>query len=263
MLQIDFLDQPQSLLPALEAAARQAGAAIMRVHDGHIAVTRKADSSPVTEADAQAEAIIVPKLRDLTPTIPVVAEEAMAAGDLPDVSGGTFWLVDPLDGTKEFIARNGQFTVNIGLIHQGRPVAGVVLAPATGRLWSGAVGAGATVTDTDGSRHSIQCRRPPARGAVVVASRSHGDPGPLEQWLATLDTPELRPAGSSLKFCLIAEGCADYYPRFGPTCEWDVAAAHAVVLAAGGEVIDWNGVPLAYGKPKFLNPHFLARARPD
>jgi len=256
-------DFPATLLPALEDAAREAGRAVMEVYDGPITVTTKADSSPVTEADARAEAIIVPVLRRLTPHIPVVAEEAMAAGDRQDISEGTFWLVDPLDGTKEFIARNGQFTVNIGLILKGRPALGVVLAPAQNRLWSGCAGHGATVVEADGSRKAIHCRKVPARGAVVVASRSHGNAGPLETWLASLDAPELLQAGSSLKFCLVATGEADFYPRFGPTCEWDVAAAHGVLVAAGGEVYDWQGKVLGYGKPNFLNPHFLARSTID
>ncbi|MBI5164989.1 MAG: 3'(2'),5'-bisphosphate nucleotidase CysQ [Magnetospirillum sp.] len=249
------------MLPMLETLARQAGAAILEVYGSDFAVARKDDDSPVTEADARAEAIILAGLAALSPGVPVVAEERAAAGHIPDVSGGTFWLVDPLDGTKEFVKRNGEFTVNIALIEGGRPVLGVVLAPALGLLWSGAGPGTATAEAADGQRRTIAVRRPPASGARVLTSRSHRDPAALAAWMAPLTAPELAFAGSSLKFCRVAEGAADFYPRFGPTCEWDTAAGHAVVLAAGGEVVSFDGTPLAYGKPRFLNPDFLVRAR--
>ncbi|MEW5729191.1 MAG: 3'(2'),5'-bisphosphate nucleotidase CysQ [Pseudomonadota bacterium] len=247
------------MLPALEDLARAAGEVIMEVYGEDFAVDRKDDASPVTEADRRAEAVILPGLAALAPDIPVVAEEEAAAGRIPTVAG-TFWLVDPLDGTKEFIKRNGEFTVNIGLIRDGVPVAGVVHAPALRLLWSGADGR-ATMVDAQGQRHAIACRPAPEHGAVVVTSRSHRNPEAMDAWIADLPGASLSFAGSSLKFCRVAEGAADFYPRFGPTCEWDTAAAHAVVLAAGGEVVTFDGRPLAYGKPGFLNPDFLVRRR--
>ncbi len=248
-----------SLLPQLESIARRAGAVIMEVYGQDFAVTNKADNSPVTEADQKAEAIILPELARLTPAIPIIAEEEVAAGRIPEIPDRTFWLVDPLDGTKEFIKRNGEFTVNIGLIENGQPSLGVVFAPALGLLWSGAGAGTATVVDETGQRRPIACRAPPKEGAVVVTSRSHNNPETLTRWLSALQAPSLAYAGSSLKFCKVAEGLADYYPRFGPTCEWDIAAAHAVLLAAGGVVESFQGQPMAYGKPKFLNADFLAK----
>ena len=250
-----------NLLPALEMLARRAGAVIMDVYAQDFEVIQKADNSPVTLADQQAEAIILPELAKLTPGITIIAEEEAAAGRLPHLTGGTFWLVDPLDGTKEFIKRNGEFTVNIGLIENGIPVAGVVYAPAIDRLWSGAEPGTASVVSADGSRHAIACRRPPAHGAVIVTSRSHNKPENLQRWMEPYAGAIMDFAGSSLKFCRVAEGVADFYPRFGPTCEWDIGAAHAVLRAAGGEIVLFDGQPMAYGKPNFLNSDFLARAK--
>ena len=247
-----------SLLPTLEDLARKAGAAILEVYHSDFAVRQKGDHSPVTAADEKAEAIILPGLKALTPHIPIVAEEEAAAGRIPDVGHGPFWLVDPLDGTKEFIKRNGEFTVNIGLIVEGRPALGVVLAPDQGVLWAGA-GRSAWRVDSDGNRRVIACRTIPARGAVVLTSRSHREPEALERWLAAYPGATLDFAGSSIKFCKVAEGSADLYPRFGPTCEWDTAAASAVLLAAGGSVTTFDGQPLAYAKPRFRNPDFIAR----
>lgn len=246
------------LLPALEQAARDAGRVIMDIYAQDFAVHFKGENDPVTAADGKAEAVILPVLRHLTPHIPVVAEEEAAAGRIPDV-GADFWLVDPLDGTKEFIKKNGEFTVNIGLIQDGMPVLGVVYAPALDILWAGA-GSQAWRQDSQ-DRRSIRCRKPPAQGAVVLDSRSHRAADRMEAFMATLPGAAVENAGSSLKFCRIAEGSGDFYPRFGPTCEWDTAAAHAVLLAAGGEVVTWDQKPLGYGKPKFLNPDFLARAK--
>jgi 3'(2'), 5'-bisphosphate nucleotidase len=249
------------LLAPLEDLARRAGAAIMEVYESDFAVRSKGDDSPVTAADEKAEAIILPGLAELAPGVPVVAEESVAAGRIPEIGAGPFWLVDPLDGTKEFIKRNGEFTVNIGLIRDGVPALGVVLAPATGILWSG-TGTTAFRQDAAG-RRPIACRPIPAEGAVAMTSRSHRNPEAMDKWLATYPGATLDFAGSSLKFCLVAEGAADLYPRFGPTCEWDTAAASAVLLAAGGSVATFDGTPLAYGKaPKFLNPDFIARGRP-
>jgi len=249
------------LLAPLEDLARRAGAVIMEVYDSaDFAVRDKSDASPVTEADEKAEAIILPGLAALTPGVPVVAEESVAAGRIPEIGSGPFWLVDPLDGTKEFIKRNGEFTVNIGLIKDGVPVLGVVLAPARGELWSG-TGASAFKEDAQG-RRPIACRPLPAAGAVVQTSRSHRNPEAMDRWLEQFPDATLGFAGSSLKFCLVAEGSADLYPRFGPTCEWDIAAASAVLLAAGGSVTTFDGAPMAYGKaPRFLNPDFIARGK--
>lgn len=247
------------LLPRLEKTARDAGRVIMDIYAQDFAVHFKGENDPVTAADSLAEAVILPVLRALTPAIPIVAEEEAAAGRIPDV-GDTFWLVDPLDGTKEFVKKNGEFTVNIGLIANGVPALGVVYAPALDVLWAGADGQ-AWRQDAQG-RQTITCRKAPAHGAIVLDSRSHRAADRLQAFLDGLPDAVVENAGSSLKFCRIAEGSGDYYPRFGPTCEWDTAAAHAVLLAAGGEVVTWDDQPLAYGKPKFLNPDFLARAKP-
>ena len=246
-------------LPDIEAVVRivrEAGDIVMAVYEGHIDVRSKADASPVTEADERAEAHIVPALRELAPGIPVVAEE-MAARGQADAIGRCFWLVDPLDGTREFINRNGEFTVNVALVQDGRPVLGVVGAPAQGRLYAGAVGQGAWVEDAAGRRPAT-VRPVPAEGLSVVASRSHGDAAALDRFLAGRSVAHLVNAGSSLKLCLLAAGEADLYPRLGRTMEWDIAAGHAVLAAAGGTVLTLDGEPLGYGKPGFENPHFAA-----
>ncbi|PTD98115.1 3'(2'),5'-bisphosphate nucleotidase CysQ [Pseudothauera lacus] len=246
-----------ALLASCMAVARDAGAVIMQVYATDFAVRGKDDASPVTEADEKAEAVILAGLRGLAVQAPVVAEEEVAAGRVP-VVGDRFWLVDPLDGTKEFIGRNGEFTVNIALIERGEPVLGVVYAPALGRLFAGVAGRGAFVEDADG-RRPIGCRAVPAAGLSVVASRSHGDAAALEAFLAGRRVAELKSAGSSLKLCLVAAGEADVYPRLGRTMEWDIAAGHAVLSAAGGRVVRVDdGSPLRYGKPGFDNPHFAA-----
>ena len=236
--------------------ARAAGAAIMAVYGTDFSVRDKSDASPVTEADVRAEALILAGLRELAPDVPVVAEEAAAAGQIPLV-GSRFWLVDPLDGTKEFIGRNGEFTVNIALVEGGVPVLGVVLAPALGRLYAGALGGGAFVED-DQRRRPIRCRSVPPAGLTVVGSRSHGDEAALSAFLAGRKVASVASAGSSLKLCMVAAGEADLYPRLGRTMEWDIAAGHAVLLAAGGGVADLSGAALTYGKPGFENPHFVA-----
>ena len=251
----DRLSDP-GLLRAVADIARRAGALILEVYATDFAVRGKADTSPVTEADERAEQLIVPALRALDPAVPVVAEEAVAAGDSPAV-GDWFWLVDPLDGTREFINRNGEFTVNIALVHRGRPVLGVVLAPALGRLFAGAAKQGAYLEE-GGTTRSIRCRPVPDAGFTVVASRSHGDAAALDAFLAGRRVAALANAGSSLKLCLVAAGEADLYPRLGRTMEWDIAAGHAVLAAAGGQVTTLDGAPLRYGKAGFENPHFVA-----
>jgi len=249
----------QTCFTDLAALAREAGDAIMAVYRDGPQVRRKADQSPVTEADERAEAIIISGLQRLAPGLPIVAEESVAAGRIPDVSNAPrFWLVDPLDGTREFIDRNGEFTVNIALIEHGMPIAGVVHAPAIDRLFIGAMGHGAKVIDARGERE-IRCRKPPAEGLTVLASRSHGDRAALARYLCDFEVAEVIAAGSSLKLCLLAEGVADLYPRFGRTMEWDIAAGHAVLAAAGGSVCDLSGAPLRYGKEDLANPDFIAR----
>lgn len=245
-------------LPTLRELAWRAGDVVMQVYAGDHGVRAKADASPVTEADELAEALIVAGLRAIAPAVPIVAEEAAAAGSVPDIAGGRFWLVDPLDGTREFVQRNGEFTVNIALIDAGRPVLGVVLAPALGELYWGIAGSGAGRQDRHGER-AIRCREVPPQGLTVLASRSHGDEAALSAYLAGRPVDAVRYAGSSLKLCLLAAGEADLYPRFGRTMEWDIAAGHAVLAAAGGEVLDLSGRPLRYGKPGLENPHFVAR----
>lgn len=254
----------EDLLEAVTQLADTAGTAILGVYHGAgaIASTEKADGSPVTAADAAAEALIVAGLRRLTPEVPVVAEEAFEAGAVPDVAAASaFWLVDPLDGTREFLNRNGEFTVNIGLIEDGAPVLGVVTAPAKGWVYAGARGLGAAFKPMAEPAAAIAARTMPADGAVVVASRSHGDPDRLEAFLSAYTVAEERKIGSSLKLCLLAQGVADLYPRFGRTMEWDVAAGHAVLAAAGGAVELEDGTPLTYGKPGFDQPGFIAYGR--
>jgi 3'(2'), 5'-bisphosphate nucleotidase len=246
-----------SLLPDIVALAGRAGALILEHYDVDVAVRAKADASPVTVADEAAEALILEGLARLTPSIPVIAEETVAAGHVPEIGADRFWLVDPLDGTKEFLSRNGEFTVNIALIEGREPVLGVVLAPALGKVWWGARGAGAMLREGEGER-PIAARPRPARGVVAVASRSHNDPA-TQAFLDQAGDAERNSAGSSLKFCLIAEGRADVYPRFGPTMEWDTAAGHAVLDAAGGTVTTKDGAPFRYRKPGFRNPEFIAR----
>lgn len=252
-------DADPDMLTPLAAIARAAGELIMAIYASDFAVEHKADASPVTLADQAAETLILERLAQHWPDIPVVAEESVSRSGAPDPAalGQRFWLVDPLDGTREFLARNGEFTVNIGLIVRGQPVLGVVLAPALGRLWAGAVGHGAWVEDQAG-RRPVRCRAVPPAGLTVVASRSHGDAQALSAFLAGRQLAQTVKIGSSLKLCLVAEGQADLYPRLGRTMEWDIAAAHAVLAAAGGRVDRLDGAPLGYGKPGFDNPHFVA-----
>lgn len=244
------------MLEQITNIARDAGEVILEVYGTDFEVKGKADASPVTDADERAEACILAALAVLTPDIPVVSEEAAAEGGIPRV-GERFWLVDPLDGTREFVSRNGEFTVNIALIERGVPTLGVVLAPALGRIFGGARESGAFAEER-GQRRVIACRRPPVEGLTVVSSRSHGDRDALEAFLAGRRVASSVFAGSSLKFCLVAAGEADLYPRLGRTMEWDTAAGHAVLAAAGGRVTQVSGKDLTYGKPTFANPHFVA-----
>ena len=254
------------MLSVLELLAIDAGKAILEVYNAGPNVSYKEDCSPVTEADERAEAIILAGLSKAYPDIPVVAEESVAAGRVPDVSGGRFFLVDPLDGTKEFINRRDDFTVNIALVEDGVPVAGIVYAPAKGTAYTGFAGKAEKLAVTDAQaitdRQPIECRK--HDGALTaVASRSHNSPE-TEAFLAEKGISSTKSVGSSLKFCLVAEGEADVYPRFGRTMEWDTAAGDAVLRAAGGLTLDPEGNAFRYGKTSqptdsdFANGHFIA-----
>ena len=254
------VEEDADLLPALELIAERAGEIVLTFYGegADMGVREKADASPVTAADEACEAYILAALARLTPDIPVISEEAAESGELPALGAGErFWLVDPLDGTKEFISRNGEFTVNIALIEGGRPVAGVVHAPAKGKTWAAAFGR-ATYAEGDTPPREIRARDIPAEGVTVVASRRHGSGEELDRFLAGYSVKELVSAGSSIKFCLVADSSADVYPRFGRTMEWDTAAGQAVLEAAGGRVDRADGGPLTYGKPGFENPFFIA-----
>lgn len=246
----------------------KAGTVIMEVYGQDFEVMTKDDSSPVTLADQKGEAVIAADLARIAPHIPMVGEEAASEGNIPEIEHGIFWLVDPLDGTKEFVHRRGDFTVNIGLIEDKKPVMGIVYAPDKGRIWWGIKGAGAWAADVKDSkiinRAPITTRAINLDNLVIVASKSHRSPE-LETWLAHYPNAEHISVGSSLKFCLLAEGKADLYPRHGLTCEWDTAAAHAVLIAAGGKVNAVDGKPLTYAKDlkTFLNPWFMAVADND
>jgi len=246
-----------ALLPEIVAAARRAGEAILAVYRTDFDVERKADESPVTQADLDAERIILDVLRRLTPDIPVVAEEEVSAGRTPDV-GDRFWLVDPLDGTREFLSRNGEFTVNIALIENRRPILGVVHAPDPRLTFTGCLPGHATRQEGDRPARRITVRTPPEEGLTVVASRRHGSVEEREHFLEGRKVANRISCGSSLKFCVVASGEADVYPRFGPTMEWDTAAGHAVLAAAGGCITMTDGADFLYRKPEFLNPSFIA-----
>ncbi len=251
----------RELAAGIRQIALDAGAKIMEIYQTDFDVRGKADASPVTAADEQAEVIIIAGLQALTPEIPIVAEEKVAAGDIPEISDGqSFWLVDPLDGTKEFINRNGEFTVNIALIRGGAPVIGVVYAPARGWLFT-AAGPGDVSRENDGQApQPIATRQPDGDGMVAMVSRSHKSPE-TDAFLADYPIKDSTDAGSSLKFCIVAAGEADIYPRLGRTMEWDIAAGHAVLACAGGAVRYLDGGTMQYGKPGFENPHFVAWGR--
>jgi 3'(2'), 5'-bisphosphate nucleotidase len=254
------------LLESICGIARRAGAVIMPYFDGdRLDTRRKADRSQVTAADEAAERLILAELSALTPDVPIVAEEEVAAGRIPDVSAGRFWLVDPLDGTKEFIQAIPEFTVNIGLVENGRPVLGVVYSPASDDLYAGTVGERYAFVERGGAaRERIEVRPFPPEGLTICLSRTYGSSVDLTRFLERFAVAEQIDAGSSIKFCLIARGRADVYPRYGGSMEWDTAAAHAVLAAAGGSVrlID-DGPELTYGKPGFRNPYFIAWGDPD
>lgn len=257
------------MLAVFERLALEAGREVMRVFKAGCAVDSKADFSPVTEADRESETIILAGLRAAYPDIPCVAEEEVAAGIVPPDLDGAFFLIDPLDGTKEFVNRRTDFTVNIALIRDGVPEVGVVFAPCSGRFFSGRPGR-AEAIEVDGDFRIVGRRRISVRTAVtplaVVASRSHNTPE-TEAFIRDLGAAEIVSVGSSLKFCLLAAAEADIYPRFGRTMEWDTAAGDAVLRAAGGMTRTLDGAPLTYGKREqsddadFANPHFIASGK--
>jgi len=263
----------EALAKGLVVAAVEAAGVIMSHYENDIEVMRKGDKSPVTRADHEAEEILLRHLHALAPDIPVVAEEEVAAGRIPPDLGTRFFLVDPLDGTKEFLKQNGQFTVNIGLIEDGVPTMGVVYAPAMNRMFY-AIGPGQAFAQEidphkgvahldDNAPTAIAARPEPKDGVIAVSSGSHKHDA-VEDFLASYNVVDRKEMGSSLKFCLIATGEADIYPRQPQSsCEWDVAAAHAVLRAAGGDVTCLDGTPFLYGHAdrKFLNPGFVAHGK--
>ena len=252
----------------LESTAYESGAVIMDVYESDFDVETKADKSPVTAADEASEQIVLRDLVEIAPEIPFVAEEHVAAHGFPQFDGDTFWLIDALDGTKEFINRRGAFTVNIGLIINGAPCLGVVYAPARKELFCGLIcpetGERSAFVVRNDTRSDISVRPIPDDGVTVVGSLSHQVKQPMEDFLAKHTVKDMIAIGSSLKFCLVAEGKADLYPRFGPTSEWDIAAGHAVLRAAGGSVKPFEGREMQYKKVRdnYLNGTFLATGTP-
>lgn len=247
-----------AILEEVRTITRAAGDEILSVYARDFGVELKDDRSPVTEADRAADSMICSGLEQLSPALPVLSEESALPGWRERRQWHRYWLVDPLDGTKEFVRKNDEFTVNIALVEDRRAVLGVVLAPALNLEFSGTLGTGAWRRDADGSQ--VPMRASPVRSNPlrVMGSRSHPGPG-LSAFLARLGPYELNPMGSSLKACMIAAGQADLYPRLGPTSEWDTAAAQAILESAGGGMIDLAGQPLRYNtRESLLNPHFLA-----
>ena len=246
-----------ALLDQVTDICRRAGDAVLDVYGSEFTVDVKEDRSPLTEADRRAHRIIVTALAELTPGWPVLSEESPRADFDARQGWTTYWLVDPLDGTKEFIKRNGEFTINVALIEQRRPTLGAVRAPALGVDYFGALTLGAWRQPDGGAREAIRASANASSPVRVVGSRSHRGAS-LDKLLARVGDYTMVPMGSSLKICLVAAGDADLYPRLGPTSEWDTAAAHAVLESAGGYLVDLNGQRLDYNKGDILNPYFLA-----
>ncbi len=241
------------LLDPVVDIVRSAGSRIMEFYRTDLEVVQKDDYSPVTEADHASDEIIVPALKALTPDIPVVSEERRH----PPKSD-RFWLVDPLDGTKEFINHRDEFTVNVALVEDGTPVFGVVGIPVTGDIYAG-FGPGTAVRINSGAKtQPIRARRVPDEGMTIAVSRSHASKEELAEFLEDYKVADRIIAGSAIKFCYVAEGRADIYPRLGPTSEWDTAAGHALLNAAGGQVVRLDHTPFLYGKDRYLNPGFIA-----
>jgi 3'(2'), 5'-bisphosphate nucleotidase len=251
--------RPEELLAAISDIARRAAAEILDVYrSGHFATREKSDDSPLTAADLRSHQLIVAALGELTPGLPVLSEESAHAPYSERTQWQRYWLVDPLDGTREFLGRNGEFTVNIALIEGHAPLLGVVHVPVSDVSYQGLSDRGAWRQDGAGTRHAIRIASRSAAPVRIVGSRSHrGDS--LARFLERLGPHELLPVGSAVKFCLVAEGAADVYPRLGPTSEWDTAAAHAVLLGAGGKVLELSGAPLSYNaRAELINPSFVA-----
>lgn len=248
----------QRQLDGIRAIAQEAAQTIMEVYNSSFKITYKDDRSPLTEADHASHALIRTLLADLEPTLPVLSEESAEEEVRERLAWQHYWLVDPLDGTKEFIKRNGEFTVNIALIERSRAVLGVVVAPALGLEYSGALGLGAWKRNDAGQTSTIRVARVAQDPVRVVGSRSHSNPE-LSAYLKRMGPHEFKPMGSSLKICLVADGQADVYPRLGPTSEWDTAAAQAILESAGGCMMDTAGNALRYNTREHLaNPHFVA-----
>lgn len=258
------MERDPSLLEAMTEIAGSAAGLVVRLREGGLSADEKADGSPVTEADRRAERLIVGELAALAPDIPAIAEEAVADGGCQHGPLETFWLVDPIDGTRAFVRGSDEFTVNIALIRNRRPVLGVVAAPAMGTTYrAGGQGTAEARRERDGGGwRAIGVRPIPPDGATLVSSRSFGDSAALEGMLRGQRVREHRHMDSSIKFCLVASGEADLYPRYGPTSEWDTAAGHAVLAGAGGAVQTRDGRPLRYGKAGWRNPGFVARGGP-
>lgn len=255
--------QYQTFAEVLRPTAVKAGRKILDVREGNLEISIKGDQSPVTIADQQAEKIILKSLKHVAPEIPVIAEESVSAGIVPDTKD-VFWLVDPLDGTKEFISGGSDFTVNIALIENGIPTFAIIYVPVTGKLYTAlnqdtAILQNVTNDEISTVENLIKTRDIPQDGMTAVASKSHLDEQ-TEAFLKDNNIEKTVSVGSSLKFCIVATGDADIYPRFGPTMEWDIAAGHAILSAAGGSVTNPDGTPFKYQKKGYLNGAFIAKS---
>jgi 3'(2'), 5'-bisphosphate nucleotidase len=251
-----------ALLEIAANLAWQAAEVILGIRARGYDTLAKANASPVTEADHRSEALIAAGLRAATPEIPVIAEEEIGAGYMPPRAGRTYWLVDPLDGTRDFVAQRDSFTVNIGLIREGRPVLGAVAVPASAELFGGLVGAGAWKQDMSGRRR-IFVRPPPKLGLAVLSSRIRTDESRIRAFVAPRKVASITLLSSALKFCRLAEGAADFYARFGRTMEWDTAGPEAILTAAGGSLHLLDGSVMSYEKPEWVNPPFVCRGGED
>ncbi len=253
---------PNQLLLEVTALAREAGRAILEVYASSFSVQEKEDRSPLTEADLRSEKLILAGLKRIAPEIPVLSEESAQAPYSTRRNWSRLWVVDPLDGTKEFVQRNGEFTVNIALVDSQRPVLGIVHAPALERTYYACEGVGAFRSDAEATGKPIRVAKQRHSPLRVVGSRSHRGSS-LDAFLARVGTHELVEVGSSLKLCLVAEGHADFSPRLGPTSEWDTSAGQCVLEQAGGQVLKLDGEPLEYNRENTLNPNFIGFADAD
>lgn len=257
------MSEPGEMLERLIAACREAAQAILAVYGRDFDVQAKGDTSPLTEADMASHRILVRELGAITPDIPVLSEESSRIDWGQRRRWRRLWVVDPLDGTREFIKRNGEFTINLALVENHRPVLGILAVPVQNRCYTGITGDGAAVWMDYRDPQPIRTRRPAADPPVVLGSRSHGNPR-TQAYFESLGTHERLVRGSALKFCAVAAGEADFYPRLGPTSEWDTAAGHAIVEAAGGRVTRGDGGPLTYNAgPSLINPDFFVTGDPD